>query len=105
MLANEFLGGLNLPFPILVLRLVGAALLCALIGYEREAGAHSAGLRTNMLVGLAAATFAVITLHLVDLYSDRGSDGAHGPAAPGRGDHRRRRLPRRRHDRAEPRAG
>ena len=73
MLASEFLGGLNLPFPILVLRLVGAALLCALIGFEREAGAHSAGLRTNMLVGLAAATFAVITLHLVDLYSDRGA--------------------------------
>jgi len=73
MLASEFLGGLDLPFPILVLRLVGAALLCALIGFEREAGAHSAGLRTNMLVGLAAATFAVITFHLVDLYSDRGA--------------------------------
>ena len=36
MLANEFLGGLSLPFPVILLRLLGAALLCALIGYERE---------------------------------------------------------------------
>jgi putative Mg2+ transporter-C (MgtC) family protein len=72
MLANEFLGGNALPLPIIVLRLVGATLLCALIGYEREASEHSAGLRTNMLVGLASASFALITLHLVDIYADRG---------------------------------
>ena len=72
MLANEFLGGLVLPLPILVLRLVGAAALCALIGYEREASHRSAGLRTNMIVGLAAASYALITVSLVDLYTDRG---------------------------------
>ena len=72
MLANEFLGGLSLPFPVILLRLLGAALLCALIGYERESKARSAGLRTNMIVGLAAAAYSLVTLSLVDLYSDRG---------------------------------
>jgi putative Mg2+ transporter-C (MgtC) family protein len=72
MLADEFLGKLVLPLPVLALRLVGAALLCALIGFERERAARAAGLRTHMLLGLAAATFAVITLHLVELYGGRG---------------------------------
>ena len=72
MLANEFLGSLSLPFPVILLRLIGAALLCALIGYERESKARSAGLRTNMVVGLAAASYSLVTLSLVDLYSDRG---------------------------------
>jgi len=74
MLANEFLGGLVLPWQIVVLRMVGAALLCAGIGYEREANARSAGLRTNMIVGLAAACFALITLHLVEIYAARGEE-------------------------------
>ncbi len=64
MLANELLGGIALPLPIIVLRLVGATILCALIGYEREASEHSAGLRTNMLVGLASASFALIALSI-----------------------------------------
>jgi putative Mg2+ transporter-C (MgtC) family protein len=72
MLENEFLGSLVLPLPILVLRLLGAAALCALIGYERETSRRSAGLRTNMIVGVASATYALISLHLVDLYTDRG---------------------------------
>lgn len=70
MRAQEFLGTLVLPWQIVVLRLVGAALLCAMIGYEREANLRSAGLRTNMIVGLAAACFAVITLNMVEIYSD-----------------------------------
>jgi putative Mg2+ transporter-C (MgtC) family protein len=72
MLAAEFSGNLALPPPIVALRLAGAALLCALIGFEREAARRSAGLRTHMLVGLAAATYALLTLHLVDFYADRG---------------------------------
>lgn len=46
-------------------RLAGAALLCALIGVERESRDHPAGLRTNMLIGFAAATFALITSSVV----------------------------------------
>jgi len=72
MLTDEFLGGASLPFPIIVLRLAGAGLLCALIGYEREASRHAAGLRTHMIVGLAAASYALITLQLIATYGDRG---------------------------------
>lgn len=63
--------GLTLPIEVIAARLAGAALFCALIGVEREATDHPAGLRTNMLVGLAAATFALVTLHLVDTFSGR----------------------------------
>jgi putative Mg2+ transporter-C (MgtC) family protein len=72
MLANELQGGLVLPVWIIALRLVGAAVLCALIGFEREAHDRAAGLRTHMLVGVAAATYAILTLHIVEVYTDRG---------------------------------
>ena len=76
MLADEFLGHLSLPLPIIALRLIGAALLCAVIGYEREATDHSAGLRTHMLVGTAASAYALLTYHIVALYSAQAGDGA-----------------------------
>lgn len=69
MLVDEFLGHMALPLPLVIARLVGASLLCAIIGLEREAKDRAAGLRTHMLVGLAAAAFALITLHLVETYS------------------------------------
>jgi putative Mg2+ transporter-C (MgtC) family protein len=69
MLAHEFLGTLALPLPLILLRLVGAVVLCALIGYEREARHHAAGLKTHMLLGLAAASFALVTLHIVQEFS------------------------------------
>ena len=71
MLAEELWGRLVLPMPIIALRLVGAAALCALIGAEREAEDRAAGLRTHMLVGMAGSAFALITVHLVELYADR----------------------------------
>jgi putative Mg2+ transporter-C (MgtC) family protein len=70
MLADELLGRLALPVPIILLRLLGAVLLCALLGYEREAKHHSAGLKTHMLLGLAAASFALVTLHVIHTYED-----------------------------------
>jgi putative Mg2+ transporter-C (MgtC) family protein len=69
MLAEELLGGLVLPLPIVIARLVGAAALCAVIGLEREARDRAAGLRTHMTVGMAAAAFALITLHLIEMFS------------------------------------
>lgn len=54
------------PFALMLLRLTGAVLLCGAIGLEREMHKNAAGLRTNILVGTAAATFALITLALVD---------------------------------------
>ena len=70
-LASEF--G-RMPEPggvVVVLRVVGAALLCGLIGIEREMTDHAAGLRTNMLVGIASAVFAAIGLSLIE---DLGGD-------------------------------
>jgi putative Mg2+ transporter-C (MgtC) family protein len=46
----------------LVLRLLAGALLGGCIGFERELGAHPAGLRTHMLVGLAAALFTIVAI-------------------------------------------
>ena len=43
------------------LRLIAGALLSATIGYEREARARAAGLRTHLLAGLSAATFMVLS--------------------------------------------
>jgi putative Mg2+ transporter-C (MgtC) family protein len=48
------------PFPVMVARLLGAVLLVAVIGVEREAKDRPAGLRTHMLVGLAACVFAIL---------------------------------------------
>lgn len=70
LLAAEFGRDLVLPLPLIALRLAGAVLLCGLIGFEREATDHDAGLRTNMLLGLAAASFAIITLQLVRDFED-----------------------------------
>lgn len=41
----------------IVLRLAVAMVLAGIIGWDRERSGHSAGLRTNMLVGLSAALF------------------------------------------------
>jgi putative Mg2+ transporter-C (MgtC) family protein len=71
MLAEELLGATVLPLPIIVVRLVGAAALCALIGLEREAEDRAAGLRTHMLVGMAGSAFALITVSIIELYADR----------------------------------
>lgn len=47
---------------VIILRLFGAVFLCGLIGFEREARHRPAGLRTHMLVGLAASLYCLIML-------------------------------------------
>ncbi|MDQ7990097.1 MAG: MgtC/SapB family protein [Candidatus Dactylopiibacterium sp.] len=47
----------------IVLRLLLAALLGSLIGYERERSAWAAGLRTHMLVCLGSALFMIVSTH------------------------------------------
>jgi len=44
----------------LLARLVLAAALAAVLGWERESARKSAGLRTHMLVGIASALFTVL---------------------------------------------
>ena len=47
----------------LPLRLLGATLLGAAIGYERELRGKGAGLRTHMLVALGSALFMIISIY------------------------------------------
>ncbi len=65
-LVEEFTFEFPLPMEILLVRTIGAALLCGLIGLERDLHKNTAGLRTNMLVGLAVATFCMITLYMME---------------------------------------
>jgi putative Mg2+ transporter-C (MgtC) family protein len=48
----------------IALRLVLAAAAGAVIGFERESKDRPAGLRTNMLVALAAGLFTIITFEI-----------------------------------------
>jgi putative Mg2+ transporter-C (MgtC) family protein len=63
---QDFTNPSVLPPAVAAVRLIGAALLAALIGFERELKARPAGLRTHMLVSLAAAMFAVLSTEVVD---------------------------------------
>ncbi|MDX2159256.1 MAG: MgtC/SapB family protein [Hyphomicrobiaceae bacterium] len=49
------------------IKLVSAALLGGVLGYDREVKDRPAGLRTHMLTALAAATFTVLTFEIADL--------------------------------------
>ena len=52
-----------------LIRLLVAALLAALLGWEREAARKSAGLRTHMLVGIASALYTSIAeLSVADIH-------------------------------------
>jgi putative Mg2+ transporter-C (MgtC) family protein len=52
---------------VIAARLACAAVVGGLIGFEREIGQHSAGLRTHMLVALAAAVFSILMLEILHL--------------------------------------
>jgi len=54
----------SLPFTVIAARLAIATLLGAIIGFEREWRNHPAGLRTHILVALAAASFTIIGIEM-----------------------------------------
>jgi len=63
-----------LPWQVVLLRLAGALALCGMVGLEREYRNRPAGLRTHMLVGLAASLYCLIMLEVLDSaneYTDR----------------------------------
>ena len=63
-----------LPEWAVVMRLLAAMVLGGLIGLDREFKRRPAGLRTHMLVALAAALFTMITIELhLDALSNAGS--------------------------------
>lgn len=64
-LAAEFGHPTYTPFPVIVARLLLAAVFGAAIGFEREWRNRPAGLRTHILVCVAAAAFAILTTEIV----------------------------------------
>ncbi|MGQ7847189.1 MgtC/SapB family protein [Granulosicoccus sp. 3-233] len=64
-LLSEFGTDQGLPMLVIAVRVAGAALFSGVIGLEREIRKDTAGLRTHMLIGTAAAVFAVITIELM----------------------------------------
>lgn len=64
-LIDEFSHPTYTSFPVIAARLLLAAIFGAVIGFEREWRNRPAGLRTHILVCVAAATFAILTVEIV----------------------------------------
>jgi putative Mg2+ transporter-C (MgtC) family protein len=64
-LVEEFGHPTYTSFPVIVARMLLAAVFGAAIGFEREWRNRPAGLRTHILVCVAAATFALLTIEIV----------------------------------------
>lgn len=64
-LVEEFGHPTYTSFPVIVARMLLAAACGAAIGFEREWRNRAAGLRTHILVCVAAATFALLTIEIV----------------------------------------
>lgn len=60
----DFAGATAIPYPVILVRVVGALLLSAVIGLERESKDRPAGLRTHMLVSLSACIFAILAIEV-----------------------------------------
>jgi len=59
-----------------VVRLVIAAVLGGIVGWERESHGQAAGLRTNMIVALGACLMMQLSLHMEELFRALTSDAA-----------------------------
>lgn len=57
----------QIAYPVIFARFIGAILLGAVIGYERERKERPAGLKTHILVSLAAALFAIISIESIHM--------------------------------------
>lgn len=75
----EFTDGTSLNVGTIVMRLLGAIVFCGLIGFERESRNRPAGLRTHMLVGLAAASYCIIMLEMLARAEASSQDVAMDP--------------------------
>lgn len=63
--------------PTILVRLVIAAIFGGIIGFEREVSLHSAGLRTHIVIALAAALYTILMLeifHLPEVMTNGRSD-------------------------------
>lgn len=57
----------NMPATTMLIRLVIACVFGAIIGFEREMNQHTAGLRTHIVIALAAALYTIIVLEITHL--------------------------------------
>ena len=64
------------PQHIILIRLLIAALLGAMIGFEREMSHGAAGLRTHILIATAAALFTLMAFEI--FYLPENADAQHG---------------------------
>ena len=64
-LIEEFGHPTYTPFPVVAARILLATVFGALIGVEREWRNRPAGLRTHVLVCVAAATFGILTIEII----------------------------------------
>lgn len=64
-LIEEFGHPTYTSFPVIAARLLLATVFGAAIGFERERRNRPAGLRTHILVCVAAATFSILTIEIV----------------------------------------
>lgn len=64
-LVEEFGHPTYTSFPVIAARLLLATLYGAIIGFEREWRNRPAGLRTHILVCVAAATFGILTIEII----------------------------------------
>lgn len=62
------------PQHIILIRLLIAAVLGGAIGWEREAQSGTAGLRTHILIAVAAALFTSLAFEIYDAALDGGSN-------------------------------
>ncbi len=62
----------HVPYPDIFFRLILAAGFGMLLGLDRELRNHEAGLRTHMLVSLAAAGFTLVTIEMAYMAAGQG---------------------------------
>ena len=76
----QYAGQLDaITFGQAALRMTMALLLGALIGWERELHARAAGLRTHMLISLAASLFTLIAMELTHISGDPAAAMTYDP--------------------------
>ncbi len=58
-----------------ILRLAVAAVLAAILGWNREQAGKPAGLRTFVLVGVGSCLFTLLALEIIEMFDDGGGAG------------------------------
>ncbi|MBB6455219.1 putative Mg2+ transporter-C (MgtC) family protein [Salirhabdus euzebyi] len=67
-------------FDIMTFRIILAAVLCGIIGFERELKNHSAGFRTHILVGVGACLMMLLSIYGFDQYIEKFDNIRFDPA-------------------------